>query len=336
MMYPLLHETLNVGSLVLKNRLVLPPMATEKSAKGQVTDGLVAYYGDMARSGPGLIIQEHSFVSPEGRASANQVSLAADADIPGLQRLTAAVHAQGVPILAQISHAGSAAHRAITGQEVISASAVSNPSRAASVQGQPEFPREMTQGDIQRIVQAFVDAAVRAQQAGYDGVEIHSAHGYLLDQFYSPVTNKRTDDYMGQTLAGRTRLHVEIIQAIRRQVGSDFVLSLRLGGSDYMDGGAVVGDVSEAAKIFETAGIDMLSLSGGMSVFFRPGYTEEGYFAELSAAAKKGTTLPVLLTGGIADGAEAEAFLEKGQADLIGIGRAALRDHQIYQKILSM
>ncbi|WP_444318812.1 oxidoreductase [Megasphaera sp.] len=146
MMYPLLHETLNVGSLVLKNRLVLPPMATEKSAKGQVTDGLVAYYGDMARSGPDLIIQEHSFVSPEGRASANQVSLAADADIPGLQRLTAAVHAQGVPILAQISHAGSAAHRAITGQEVISASAVSNPSRAASVQGQPEFPREMTQG----------------------------------------------------------------------------------------------------------------------------------------------------------------------------------------------
>lgn len=167
-------------------------------------------------------------------------------------------------------------------------------------------------------------------------MEIHSAHGYLLDQFYSPVTNKRTDDYTGQTLAGRTRLHVEIIQAIRRQVGSDFVLSLRLGGSDYMDGGAVVGDVSEAAKIFETAGIDMLSLSGGMSFFFRPGHTEAGYFAELSAAAKIGTTLPVLLTGGIADGAEAEAFLEKGQADLIGIGRAALRDHQIYQKILSM
>ena len=176
MMYPLLHETLNVGSLVLKNRLVLPPMATEKSAKGQVTDGLVAYYAICPqRSRP-----DHSgtqFRFARGRASANQVSLAADADIPGLQRLTAAVHAQGVPILAQISHAGSAAHRAITGQEVISASAVSNPSRAASVQGQPEFPRAMTQGDIQRIVQAFVDAAVRAQQAGYDGVEIHSAHG---------------------------------------------------------------------------------------------------------------------------------------------------------------
>lgn len=152
MKYPLLHEALKVGSIVLKNRLVMPPMATEKSAKGQVTDGLIAYYGDMARSGPGLIIQEHSFVSPDGRASANQVSLAADADIPGLQRLTAAVHAQGVPILAQISHAGSAAHRAITGQEVISASAVPNPSRAAAVHGQPEFPREMTQGDIQCII----------------------------------------------------------------------------------------------------------------------------------------------------------------------------------------
>ena len=331
MMYPLLHETLNVGSLVLKNRLVLPPMATEKSAKGQVTDGLVAYYGDMARSGPGLIIQEHSFVSPEGRASANQVSLAADADIPGLQRLTAAVHAQGVPILAQISHAGSAAGAGSHQCQCCFQSVAGRfgPGPAGISPGNDA-------GHIQRIVQAFVDAAVWAQQAGYDGVEIHSAHGYLLDQFYSPVTNKRTDDYTGQTLAGRTRLHVEIIQAIRRQVGSDFVLSLRLGGSDYMGGGAVVGDVSEAAKIFETAGIDMLSLSGGMSVFFRPGHTEAGYFAELSAAAKKGTTLPVLLTGGIADGAEAEAFLEKGQADLIGIGRAALRDHQIYQKILSM
>mgnify|MGYP002237477487 CR=1 FL=1 len=109
-----------------------------------------------------------------------------------------------------------------------------------------------------------------------------------------------------------------------------------LGQRLYWMAVAVVGDVSEAAKIFETAGIDMLSLSGGMSVFFRPGHTEAGYFAELSAAAKKGTTLPVLLTGGIADGAKAEFFLEKGQADLIGIGRAALRDHQIYQKILSM
>ncbi len=336
MKYPLLHETLKVGSIVLKNRLVMPPMATEKSAKGQVTDGLIAYYGDMARSGPGLIIQEHSFVSPDGRASANQVSLAADADIPGLQRLTAAVHAQGVPILAQISHAGSAAHRAITGQEVISASAVPNPSRAASVHGQPEFPREMTQGDIQCIIQAFVDAAAQAQQAGYDGVEIHSAHGYLLDQFYSPLTNRRTDDYTGRTLEGRTRLQVEIIQAIRRRLGKDFVLSLRLGGSDYMDGGAVCAEVGQAAKLFEAAGLDMLSLSGGMSFFFRPGHTEAGYFAELAEAAKTGTPLPVMLTGGIADGAEAETFLEKGQADLIGIGRAALRDHQIYQKILSM
>lgn len=132
-------------------------------------------------------------------------------------------------------------------------------------------------------------------------MEIHSAHGYLLDQFYSPLTNRRTDDYTGRTLEGRTRLQVEIIQAIRRRLGKDFVLSLRLGGSDYMDGGAVCAEVGQAAKLFEAAGLDMLSLSGG-----------------------------------IADGAEAETFLEKGQADLIGIGRAALRDHQIYQKILSM
>lgn len=335
-MYPMLHETVKAGSLILKNRLVMPPMATEKSAKGQVTDGLVAYYDTMACSGPGLIIQEHSFVSPEGRASVNQVSLAADADIPGLRRVTAAVHAHGVPMLAQISHAGSAAHTEVTGQEVISASAVYNPAKTASSHGKPELPREMTAEDIQRVIRDFADAAVRAKEAGYDGVEIHSAHGYLLDQFYSPLTNKRTDEYTGQSLEGRTRIHTEIIWAVRERTGADFVISLRLGGSDYMEGGAKAAEVSETVKIFKQAGLDMISISGGMCDFFRPGHTEAGYFADISEAAKKGSDMPVLLTGGITCGEEAEALLAGQKADLIGIGRAVLRDPQLYQKILSM
>ena len=224
MNHPLLHQPIQLGSLLLKHRLVLPPMATEKADKGQVTQALVDYYSDMAKSGPALIIQEHCFVSPEGRASAHQIAFDETADLAGLKRLTSAVHQHRVPILAQLSHAGSAAHKAMTGLEPMGPSAVLNPARTASAYGQPEQPRPMTERDIIRVQDAFAAAALRARDAGYDGVEIHAAHGYLLDQFYSPLTNRRTDAYTGNTLEGRTRFLVEVIQAVRAAVPADFVV----------------------------------------------------------------------------------------------------------------
>ena len=328
----MLNTSINVGSLTLKTRLIMPPMATEKSAGGEVTDALVRYYDRMSRGGYlGLVIQEHSFVSPEGQASPNQVSIADDACIEPLSRIVDAVHKNGVPIIVQINHAGNAAKTAVTGLEAISASSVP-PSKRFSAGADAPLPRAMTQADIDRVAACYVAAAVRAKKAGYDGVEVHSAHGYLLDQFYSPLTNKRTDAYTGSTLEGRTRLQTEIVRAIRERLGPDFLISLRLGASDYTEGGAELSEVPQAARIFADAGVDMLSVTGGMCGYFRSGHDEQGYFAELSAAMKGAVDLPVLLTGGITEKEAAERLLECGGADLIGVGRAFLKDPDLPEK----
>ena len=327
----MLESAIQVGNLLLKNRLVMPPMATERSEGGEVSDALVKYYDEMSAGGwLGLIIQEHAFITLEGKASPNQISFAEDACIPGLKRITEVIHRNGVPVIAQLNHAGNAARREVTGMEAVSASCTLNP-RAASGEKR-DLPREMTQADIDRIVGCFADAAERAREAGYDGVEIHSAHGYLLNQFYSPLTNHRTDAYAGSSMEGRTRFHVQVASAIRERTGKDFLIALRLGAADYMEGGADVSEVPEAAGRFAAAGVDLLDISGGMCGFSRPGHNEPGWFAELSEAAATVAGLPVLLTGGIGEKEDAERLLREGKADLIGVGRAFLADHGLPQK----
>ena len=327
----MIETPVRAGNLVLKNRLVMPPMATEQSAGGEVTDALVNYYDEMSAGGYlGLIVQEHAFVTLQGKASPNQVSFAEDACIPGLRRITEVIHKNGVPVIAQLNHAGNAARREVTGMEAVSASSTLNPRMMSGEK--KTLPREMTQADIDRVIGCFADAAERAQKAGYDGVEIHSAHGYLLNQFYSPLTNRRTDAYSGASIEGRTRFHVQVASAIRERTGKDFLIALRLGAADYMEGGADVSEVPEAARRFAEAGVDLLSISGGMCGFSRPDHSEPGWFAELSEAARTVSGLPVLLTGGICEKEQAEQLLREGKADLIGVGRAFLADHRLPEK----
>lgn len=183
----------------------------------------------------------------------------------------------------------------------------------------------MTKEDIERVKKCFVNAALRVQEAGFDGVEIHSAHGYLLNQFYSPLTNHRDDEY-GGTLEGRTRLHTEVLRAVRKAVGEDYPVAIRFGACDYMEGGSRIEDIPEACRIFEEAGADLLDITGGLGGFIIPGKTEPGYFAELSIPAKKSVSVPVLVTGGVTDIHDAEKLLQEGAADLIGVGRALLQD----------
>ena len=213
-----LTQSIAIRGVDLSDRLVMPPMASGKpNPDGTVSDSLVEYYKEKSQGGYlGLVITEHAFVCQQGKAHGGQLSIAREEDIPGLRRLADAIHNNGVKAVAQISHAGGAANPQDTGMEPVSASAVQSPRAKA---GAP-LPRAMTVGEIQAVVEAFAQAACRAQEAGFDGVELHAAHGYLLNQFYSPLTNHRTDAYTGATLAGRLRFLLEAVEAVRAAVGS--------------------------------------------------------------------------------------------------------------------
>ena len=323
-----LQEPITIGKLTVSNRLVMPPMSSGKTTKeGRVTDEICDYYGKRADGGYiGLIIVEHAFVSLEGKAHQGQMSIAEDRDISGLQKLTSIIHKGGTKAFAQISHAGSEAPPFVTGCEAVSASEIRSSSGNVS--------REMKQEDIEKVISDFTAAAVRAKKAGFDGVEIHSAHGYLLNQFYSPLTNYREDIYGGQHLEGRLRLHLQIIDAIRGEVGSEFPIAIRLGACDYMGGGTSLQDSVLAAQLFEKAGIDLLDVSGGLCGFSRPGVKIPGYFSELSEEIKKHVSVPVLVTGGITDVLEAERLLEEDQADMVGVGRAIRKDWEWAKKAM--
>lgn len=319
-----LEKPIQIGNTTVKNRLTMPPMATGKAQEnGEVSEDIIAYYDDKTKSGDiGLVITEHSFVSPEGRASAAQMSMAEDKDVEGLKKLTEAIHKNGSKVIAQISHAGGAASSEDIGHTPLAPSAVKHP----KVFKDTEVPVEMTVEDIQKVIEDFAEAARRAQEAGFDGVEIHSAHGYLLNQFFSPLTNKREDTYNGNTLEGRTKIHLDIIEKIREKVGDDYPVALRLGASDFDENGVTLEDSIAAAKLFEQAGIDLLDISGGFTGFFNPTSKEPGYFKSLSKPIKENIDIPVILTGGVTDGKQAEALLEEEAADLIGVGRALLKD----------
>ena len=315
-----LLQPLKVRSMTLANRLVMPPMATAKAElDGTVSQALLDYYEEKSRGGYiSLIIIEHSYISPEGKASENQLSVSDDAMIPGLRKLAEVIHRNGSRAAMQINHAGSAALKEVTGTTPVGPSATANPRRG-------DTPRELSRKEIDGIVNAFKDAARRVKDAGFDAVEIHSAHGYLLNQFLSPLTNKRTDEY-GGNIANRIRIHLQVIEAVRSAVGPDFPVQVRLGASDYTEGGTTIEDSKIVGQAFAQAGVDIIHISGGFVGYTPPGPTGQGYFAPLSEAVKSAAAIPVILTGGIIEIEAAEKFLAEKKADLIGVGRAILQD----------
>lgn len=337
----ILNTPVRIGKITLKNRLVMPPMAISKADEhGKVTAGTLEYYDEKSAGGYiGLIIAEHSYVSPEGKASNGQLSISDNSDIAGLQQIVSVVHKNGTKIMAQLNHAGNSTTTAITGMEQISASAVQLPEGSLGARHKKapsQLPKEMSVSDIDKVIENFTQAARRAKAAGFDGVEIHAAHGYLLNQFYSPLTNKRTDAYTGSSIGGRIKLHLEIIHAIRNAVGNDYPVGLRLGACDYMDGGSTIEDSVLAAKEFENAGIDFIDISGGLRGYTNPNSHRQGYFDELSKPIMKVVSIPVILTGGVVDAAAAELLLSEGKANLIGVGRAILKDSGWAQKNMKL
>lgn len=332
----MLEHPLQINKTRLPSRLVMAPIGLERAEEGQLNQSHLDYYHSRTKhGGVGLVIVEHHYVSLEGKAGARQAGADTDDKLPGLIRLAQTIHANGTPALLQLSHGGSAARTAISGREVIAPSSVRNPCSTSTLKGEPDPIRAMEQADIDRVIDCFVAAALRAKAAGFDGVEVHSAHGYLLDQFYSPLTNHRRDAYSGETIEGRTLLQRQILQRIRAAVGPDFLLAIRLGGCDYDPTGALEEDLDTAVPLLAQAGANLLDISGGMCCFSHPGHNEPGWFAHLSRRAKRAASVPVLLTGGIKTRAQAEELLGAGAANLIGMGRPFLRSERTAADILN-
>lgn len=311
-----LLKPLKTDKLYFKNRLIMPPMATSKSEKdGKVNDALLDYYFEKSKGGYiSMIIIEHSFVTEQGKAGEGQLSVSDDSVVDDLKKLADIIKKNDTLAVMQINHAGSAASSEVTKCEIVAPSSTANP-RTGIV------PKELTTKEIEKIVSEFTKAAVRVRDAGFDGVEIHSAHGYLLNQFFSPLTNKRTDKYGGDAL-GRITIHLEIISAIREAVGEDFPILLRLGASDFREGGTTIEESKLASCEFEKAGVDIIDISGGFGGYIVPGLSGEGFFSSLTEEIKKVVSVPVILTGGITDPLAADKLIESGKADLIGVGRA--------------
>jgi len=322
-----LSDPLKVGRLELRNRIVMPPIATGLSTmRGEVTDRLVEHYASRAED-LGLLIVEHAFVAMEGRLSPNQPGVYSDTLIPGLAMLVEAVHEHGTPIALQINHAGGVTTREVCGVQPRAPSAVLHPSRGT------EIPAALSREEIEGIVGSFSDSANRAAEAGFDAVEIHGAHGFLLNQFLSPLTNRRGDEF-GGPLENRVRLPLMIIERVGEKLGGDFPLLYRMGAEDMMPGGLTLKEGVRATTKFVEAGVDIIDVSGGF-IGSRPlGLKGPGFFVPQAEAVREATGVPVIGVGGITTAEEADAIVRSGRVDLVAVGRAILKDPEWASKAI--
>ncbi len=325
-----LLSPLSFSCLTLRNRIVMPPMwSGQAMPDGRVTDKIVEYHRLRAAAGCGLVIVEHSFVHPGGRHTPTQIGVYCDEMIDGLSRLAAAIRAEGAAAALQISHAGSRVALGVLGQiKPVAPSALRHPYEPAG-----EIPEALTISRMKEIVTAFGAAAARAQKAGFGAVEIHAAHGFLLSEFLSPLTNRREDRYGGD-IANRSRLHMEVLREVRRRVGPGFPVFVRLGAHDETSGGLELDDACATAARLAEGSADLIDVSGGLQGSRGIG-KEPGYFVPYASAIKAVVKVPVLVTGGIREPAHADRIIREGHADMVGVGRGMLDDPDWARKAIS-
>ncbi|MEW6275178.1 MAG: FAD-dependent oxidoreductase [Bacillota bacterium] len=320
-----LFEPGKIGQLELKNRIVMPPMETNFAGpQGEVTEQLIRYHVERAKGGVGLIIVEFTCVDyPAGKAAAPHLSIHDDKLIAGHNELVEAVHRYGAKIALQIVHAGRQTTRRRTeGHQPVAPSPI--PCGLMKAQ-----PRELTIPEIEEIVEKFALAAERAKMAGYDAVELHGAHGYLIAQFMSPYTNKRIDKY-GGSLERRMRFPLEIIERIREKVGLDYPLLFRFSADEFVPGGRTIEESKRVAQMLEKAGVDALHVSASIHeskyANVEPMSFPQGWRVPLAAEIKSVVKIPVIAVGVIREPEFANQVLEEGKADFIAIGRGLLAD----------
>lgn len=310
-----IFQSFQIKDLTLKNRIVMPPMCMYSSdTNGQAKSFHTGHYSARALGGCGLIIQEATAVSPEGRITDHDLGIWNDEQIPGLQNLVKEVQQSGARMAVQLAHSGR--------KGTVSSVTPVAPS-AIPFDGESPVPEELNREGIARLVNAFRDGAKRALQASYDAIEIHGAHGYLIHEFLSPLSNHRTDEYGGDT-AGRSRFLLEILDAIKTVWPEERPIILRISVSDYAEGGL---DPDEMVRILKHLGnrVDVVHVSSG-GLIPVPISASPGYQLSFSDEIRKATGIPTIAVGLITDPHQAEEILKSEQADLVALGRELLRN----------
>jgi 2,4-dienoyl-CoA reductase-like NADH-dependent reductase (Old Yellow Enzyme family) len=316
---PSLFEPLQTKNFTLKNRIVYPPMQSGRADfDGSITNKLINFY--VRRSTHiGLPIIEHAYIDLLGKIGPKQLGIYDDKLIAGYEKLAEALHAIGAPAVVQISHAGGVANRKVIHNQP------AGPSSAGKT-------RMLEVCELQTITEQYADAAERAIKAGFDGVELHGAHGYLLNQFFSPLLNKRTDDY-GGSLDNRMHFPLQVTEAVRKRIGGDKMLLYRLGSDDLAPHGTHIEDAIIFAQKLEAAGVDILDVSGGMCGSEPKQLRNiKGYFVPQAEAVKTAVKVPVVGVGGITEPEFADELVRSGRVDLVAVGRALWKDAEWPQK----
>lgn len=326
-----LFEPIAIRDMRLDNRIVVAPMCQYSAVDGEPQEWHLRHYGNLAVSGPGMIVVEATAVSPEGRISPNCLGLYSDSCEAGLAELVRTVKQFGKTRIAlQLCHAGrkGSTQPPWLGGGPLSAVDGGWPTLSASaIPYASNWPMPVEAGpyDLDRLRHAFVDSVVRAERAGFDAIEIHSAHGYLLHQFLSPLSNRRTDVY-GGSLEGRMRFPLEVIRAVRVVWPANKPLGIRVSATDWIDGGFSPDEAVAYVAVCKAEGVDYVCVSsGGLSPESKIP-VRSGYQVDLAARIRRETGMLTRAVGLIADAHLAEDVLAKGQADLVALGRAFLDD----------
>ena len=328
--YKILFNSGKIGSLELKNRIVMTSMVVNYATEdGAVTEQYKDYLKERAKGGVGLIIVEATYVHPWGKGFPNNLGIDKDSLISGLKELTKVVHDGGAKIAMQLYHAGRQTSSPVIGCEPLAPSPIPTPGG--------EVPKEATIEQIQELIEAFGEGARRAKEAGFDAVEIHGTHGYIVNEFLSPYSNKREDEY-GKNFEGRLRFALEILQRVKEKVGTFFPVIYKLNGDEFVEGGLTLEVTKKIAQRLEEAGADAFHVTQGVyeSVYYaiQPMAMPRGCMVYLAEGVKKVVNVPVITTGRINHPELAEEIIEKGKADFVGMGRAHLADAELPNKTL--
>lgn len=314
------------GNKTVKNRVVVPPMASQTATtEGFITQETLQHYKKLSEADSGILMVEYTYVHPSGRSEENQLGIATDEHVDDLTALASLIKKSGALAGIQLSHGGAKSTKDLTGGILWGPSEIAVPSKDNSF----EIPKQMNGIEIKTWKDAFLSATERAVRAGFELVEFHSAHGYGLNQWLSPLTNQRTDSY-GGTLEGRAKLLCEIISSVRERF-PHLILSARIPGQDFLEGGLSINDSIKLVELLKQAGLDLVDVSSGLGGWRRPRErTGEGYLISEAQEIQAQTTLPVIGVGGIKTGTYIDELIRAGIVSFAAVGRKILEAPKVW------